>query len=60
MRTSSLPTLKIPDTLGEGDICLCDTRLCNGAVGIKSGGAAFVVAAALAAAAAVAKWALPN
>lgn len=52
---------KIPEKLGTGDICLCDTRLCNGAVGFKSSGTAFVVVAVgLAAAAAATRWALPT
>ena len=51
--------LQIPEKLGTGDICLCDTRLCNGAVGIGSGGGIGALAVALAVAA-VARWLLPN
>ena len=53
------PVLQIPEKLGTGDICLCDTRLCNGAVGIGSGGGGGTLAVALAVAA-VARWLLPN
>ena len=55
---STHAVLQIPEKLGTGDICLCDTRLCNGAVGIGSGGIG-ALAVALAAAA-VARWLLPN
>ena len=55
---STHAVLQIPEKLGTGDICLCDTRLCNGAMGVRSGGgAAFAVALA---AAMVARWVLPN
>ena len=62
MRSSKSPTpQQIPEKLGTGDICLCDTRLCNGAVGISSGSgsAAFAVVVAVVAAA-VAQRALPT
>ena len=52
--------LQIPEKLGTGDICLCDTRLCNGALGIKSGGGGGVALAVALATAAVARWMLPN
>ena len=50
--------LQIPEKLGTGDICLCDTRLCNGAVGIGSGGGSTLAVALVTAA--VARWLLPN